>query len=735
MKTFTRSLTWAAALLPAALAQNATITLAPAATGFDSDNAALIYASSPILLANNGSAADGGFRTFAASNSTNSTLFTERSHEKSGRTKIAVPVYDVGGRDVIFNIPSPNSIIRAYDVASGVEIEGSRRYQLGDWSVARNWRSQASGENYVFLFGKKMVVQFLVRGEGDDVQILEVQTFAIPIEGEAAAVFPSGQIFFAGGDGKTLYSFQASESIAAPEIRTVGEDLKVEGLGAYHSNSSDYLLVAHDDAVDVYDASFSSKGSISLKGVSDLSIKGDVSVLQAASSDYPSGAIAFAFEGEDDTGVVIGSLSGALTPLGIQSNINFDPHTKPCGHCVSPISDACSKNGFSQGNSTCGCFAGFAGADCSKITCQNNCSGHGSCDGPNVCKCEVGWAGPDCSFVAVKAKYETEANGGDGDDPAVWIHPTQPDQSRIITTTKSQGGEGFGVFDLAGKLLQHSTAQEPNNVDIIYGLPVGNSTVDLAYAACRGDNTLCLVEVTSDGSLKNITGGTQTLPEDYEPYGSCTYRSAKTQKQYLFVNNKKAEYLQYELSATANGTLQTTLVRNFTGGSGGQVEGCVADEAAGYIFLGEEPSGVWRYEAEPDASTEGFQFAKVGDDGLHADVEGLTLVPAQNGTGGYIMVSSQGISAYLVYERAPPHEYVSTFTIVDNEEKGIDHVTNTDGLTAVGNRLNADFPYGLIVTHDDANELAEGGTSAEASFKLTSLVDVLGEEKAKALGY
>lgn len=174
MKTFTRSLTCAAVLLPAVLAQNATISLAPAATGFDSDNAALIYASSPILLANDGSAADGGFRTFVAGNSTNSTTLTERSHERSGRTKIAIPVYDVGGRDVIFNIPSPNSIIRAYDVATGRELAGSRKYQLGDWSVARNWRSQSSGENYVFLFGKKMVVQFIVRGEGDNVQILEV---------------------------------------------------------------------------------------------------------------------------------------------------------------------------------------------------------------------------------------------------------------------------------------------------------------------------------------------------------------------------------------------------------------------------------------------------------------------------------------------------------------------------------------------------------------------------------
>ena len=55
----------------------------------------------------------------------------------------------------------------------------------------------------------------------------------------------------------------------------------------------------------------------------------------------------------------------------------------------------------------------------------------------------------------------------------------------------------------------------------------------------------------------------------------------------------------------------------------------------------------------------------------------------------------------------------------------MDHVSNTDGIAAVGNRLNAQFPAGLIVVHDDANELSKGGTAVEASFKLVSLKDVL----------
>ena len=90
----------------------------------------------------------------------------------------------------------------------------------------------------------------------------------------------------------------------------------------------------------------------------------------------------------------------------------------------------------------------------------------------------------------VEPVAETDANGGDGDDPAIWVSPSDKAESRIITTTKSESGAGFAVFDLSGAKLQTTPAEEPNNVDVIYGFQAGNRTVDLVYAACRGDNTL-----------------------------------------------------------------------------------------------------------------------------------------------------------------------------------------------------------------------------------------------------
>jgi 3-phytase len=174
MKASITYLSVATSLFALASAQIANVTLVPAATGFDGDNAGFVYGRAPLLVVNDGSADDGGFRTFAVSDSK---TFKETTHQKTGRSKAVVTIQDIGGRDLIINIPSPDSIIRVFDAQTGKKVDTNTKYdqkQLGDWSTACVWRSQKSGESYMFLFGKKKVVQFVVRSDKKDVEILEV---------------------------------------------------------------------------------------------------------------------------------------------------------------------------------------------------------------------------------------------------------------------------------------------------------------------------------------------------------------------------------------------------------------------------------------------------------------------------------------------------------------------------------------------------------------------------------
>jgi 3-phytase len=169
---FANGLFWASAIFAVASAQSVNLTLVPVATGFKDENTGFIYGSSPILVANDKGADDGGFRTFAVARPP---TFQQISHQKTGRSKVVLPVHDIGGRDLIINIPSPDSLIRVFDAKTSKKVNSNDKVQLGDWSTACAWRSQKSGESYFFLFGKSKVVQFLVRDKKQDVEIVEVR--------------------------------------------------------------------------------------------------------------------------------------------------------------------------------------------------------------------------------------------------------------------------------------------------------------------------------------------------------------------------------------------------------------------------------------------------------------------------------------------------------------------------------------------------------------------------------
>jgi len=287
----------------------------------------------------------------------------------------------------------------------------------------------------------------------------------------------------------------------------------------------------------------------------------------------------------------------------------------------------------------------------------------------------------------VQATVETEpvpSSGDAADDAAIWIHPADSSLSLIIGTDKDSG---LAAYDLAG------------NVDVRYDFQLGGARVDIVAAGNRTDDTIAVYAVDPvTGVLQSVAAG--PLPVGLtEAYGFCLYRSAVSGAFYAFVNDKEGDVEQWRLQDNGQGQVEAVLVRSFSVGS--QTEGMVADDELGRLYVGEETVGIWRYGAEPDSPTERTQVDSTGDNGhLTADVEGLAIYHAANGT-GYLLASNQGASQFTVYERQGNNDYLMTFEIVGGDR--IDGVSGTDGIDVSNVALGSAFPQGVFVAQDNDN--------------------------------
>ena len=82
------------------------------------------------------------------------------------------------------------------------------------------------------------------------------------------------------------------------------------------------------------------------------------------------------------------------------------------------------------------------------------------------------------------------------DDPAIWVHPQNPDASLIIGTDKQYGLE---VYNLAGERVQSVPAGRTNNVDLRM-LDARGPWSAIAAASNRSSNTISLFAIDNEGS-------------------------------------------------------------------------------------------------------------------------------------------------------------------------------------------------------------------------------------------
>jgi 3-phytase len=308
-------------------------------------------------------------------------------------------------------------------------------------------------------------------------------------------------------------------------------------------------------------------------------------------------------------------------------------------------------------------------------------------------------------------------DGGDvADDSAIWVNPSDPARSAVIADNKDPATGGIAVFDLAGKLLQFRQDGQIGNVDLRQGVALGGRRVVLVGANNRSNNTIGFWVL--DPAARQLTPVAARDISTLSPnYGFCMYQSPHSGKVYAFVSQAGGGQLeQYELFDNG-GRVDARRVRSFDIGS--QSEGCVADDELGYLYVGEEEVGIWKYGAEPTAGAARTQVDRVGGGHLVANVEGLTLTYGANGT-GYLLASSQGDSTIAVYERTGGNAFVKRFSIAG--DSSIDAVSDTDGIDVTSANAGPGFEHGLLVAHDAANSGAS--TSNLKYVPLEQLLDL-----------
>ncbi len=305
----------------------------------------------------------------------------------------------------------------------------------------------------------------------------------------------------------------------------------------------------------------------------------------------------------------------------------------------------------------------------------------------------------------VQAVVETEAVASledAADDPAIWRNARDPKRSLIVATDKKAG---LNVYDLSGKLRSSLPAGRVNNVDlrswggqVIVGASDRNDKANgkiALYALDSGAATL-----TEIGRFDSGAG---------EAYGFCMY-APRGGKLYGFVVYKSGMIAQMEI-LRQGGKITADRVRTMKLGT--QSEGCVVDDRTGTLFVGEEDVGVWRFGANPKDPVAGEKVIAVDRQRLFDDVEGVAIA-AEGARGGYLVVSSQGDSAYGLW-RLPDLAYAGRFRITAGK---FGATSETDGIEVSTAGFGPGLQGGLMLAQDGDN------APAAQNFKLVRWADV-----------
>ena len=294
----------------------------------------------------------------------------------------------------------------------------------------------------------------------------------------------------------------------------------------------------------------------------------------------------------------------------------------------------------------------------------------------------------------------TQAVPDDPDDPAIWIHPTDPSKSLVVGTNKVAAPNGaLVVFDLQGQIVQTIRGiDRPNNVDIRQGVQLGERKVDLVAVTERRRSALRFFEVDASALRLRELGSVPVFAKETgdfaAPMGIALYHR-RDGALFAIVGRKSgpADGYLWQYRVRAGPSLE--LVRKFGRFSGqAEIEAIVADDSNGFVYYVDEGAGIRKYPADPDIQDAGRELAMFGTTGYKGDREGLAIYDA--GDTGYLISTDQiaSNSRYLLYPRNGVGDDPHSHPLLGVIEGGADE---TDGIEATAKSLGPTFPQGVLV--------------------------------------
>jgi 3-phytase len=293
-------------------------------------------------------------------------------------------------------------------------------------------------------------------------------------------------------------------------------------------------------------------------------------------------------------------------------------------------------------------------------------------------------------YKEVTANVETKpvfAGDDAADDMCVLENFNNPESSLIISSDKKYG---LIVYDLEGFKLYDYEVGRINNVDILPSRSFQNKYI--VAGTNRTYNSIDIYLFNNKGELENLILRKE-IPSLKDVYGVTFYRDEFN--TYLFISDKKGNVEQWSYNNDEVNS-EIKFVRKLKFSS--LVEGLVADESKGKIYIGQERKGIWELNAFPSFDLQKKLIFKKSKN-FKPDFEGLALRDDGNGE-GYLIASVQGSNGYLIIDR----KYLDAkifFRIINGDK--IDGTTETDGIDVTSIKTSK-FPNGFFIAQDDDND-------------------------------